>query len=389
MSSAPLVRVRAGDGFVKVEREPDAALRVDAEGRWITARIGPVTLRRKVDGGVFIARGASRSTATGVAATPGADEPADSAWHTEVAELAATLLASLGDAARAGVLEQRPGGARVEAERVLARAARIGPDDWREVAARFAEVYPEPVPILPPDRYRDLVVLPATGCPHGACDFCAWYREARFRALAPAELERHLDGVEALFGAGARARDGLFLGSASGLSVADERLLDLMARARARFGRPPRGVAAFLDPHHAPTRDAAAWARLGEAGLVRVIVGLESGEPELRARLGKPGPLPVVAETVAAARAGRVGVGLTVLTGAVRPEEVAAHVDATVAFIAARALSAADLVYVSPLDDAPDPAAAAREARAMTARLRAATDARVAPYRVDLYRYFA
>lgn len=384
-----LVRVRAGEGFVKVEREPDLALRVDAEGRWITARLGAVTLRRKVDGGVFVARADADETSVTTPSAPGVDEPADSAWHTEVARVAETLRAAIGDADAAGALEERPAGARGRAERLLARAAALGPSDWREVAARFAEVYPEPVPILPPDRYRDLVLLPATGCPHGACDFCAWYREARFRALSPAELERHLDGVEALFGAGAPARDGLFLGSASALSVADERLLDLMARARARFGPPPRGVAAFLDPHHAPQRDAAAWSRLAAAGLVRAIIGLESGEPALRARLGKPGPLPAVADTVAAARAGGVPVGLTVLTGAVRPGEVAAHLEATVAFVAARGLASADLVYVSPLDDAPDPAAAAAEARAMTARLRAATAARVAPYRVDLYRYFA
>jgi hypothetical protein len=379
------VRVRAGDGFVKVEAEPDRALRVDDAGRWITARFGSTTLRRKVDGGVFVAR-----AGTGASVAVGEDAPADGPWHPRVAALAADLRGDLAAAvAGAYPLEAIPEDAVSRADAALARAAALGSDDYVALGRRFAEVYAEPVPILPPDRYKDLVVLPAVGCPHGVCTFCAWYQDARFRAFSDDDLRAHLDGLEELFGAGLRARDGLFLGSASGLSVADARLLRLIDLVVDRFGRPPRGIAAFLDPHHAPRRDPAAWGRLADRGLVRAVVGLETGDPALRQRLGKSPDLAPLRDAVAAMRAGGVGAGITVLAGAVRPEDVPTHHAATVAFLAGLELDQRDLVYVSPLDDAPDPAAAAREATALTRALRDATGAKVSPYRVDLYRYFA
>ena len=376
------MRVRVEEGFAKVEAEPDRALRVDSAGRWITARLGATTLRRKVDGGVFV-----------VPAAPGAageDHPAGGPWHAAVADLAALLRADLADAvAGRRPLEVAPGADLALAAAALDRAAALGPADFVALGRLFAAVYAEPVPILPPDRYRDLVVLPAVGCPHGACTFCAWYQDARFRALSDDELRAHLDGLERLFGPGLAARDGLFLGSASALSVADARLARLVDLALARFGSPPRGIAAFLDPHHAPRRDAAAWSRLAAQGLVRAVVGLETGAPELRARLGKPADLAPLAAAVEAMRAGGVGAGITVLAGAVSPADTARHHDATATFLAGLALDARDLVYVSPLDDAPDPLAAAREAEALTATLRGLGGAKVSPYRVDLYRYFA
>lgn len=379
-----VVRVRSGPGFVKIEAEPDEALRVDGEGRWITARTGATTLRRKVDGGVFVAR----SEAVDDVAS-GHDAPAAGPWHEAVAALAVRLRSALASAARG---ERGLEGERAlidHADKALARAAVLGPEDYTALGRLFAEVYAEPVPILPPDRYRDLVILPAVGCPHGVCNFCAWYQDARFRAFSDADLVAHLDGLERLFGDGLAARDGFFLGSASALSVADTRLLRLIDLALERFGHPRRGIAAFLDPHHAPRRDEAAWRRLGERGLVRAVVGLETGAPELRARLGKPADLAPLRDAVGGMRRGGVGAGVTVLTGAVPEADVAHHHDATVAFIADLDLDARDLVYVSPLDRAADPDAARREAEALTRALRALGGPKVSPYRVDLYRYFA
>lgn len=379
-----VVRVRTGRAFVKVEVEPDEALRVDDAGRWITARIGPTTLRRKVDGGVFVAR----SEALDDVAT-GHDAPADGPWHEVIAALATRLRAALASARRRERTIEGEPASFDHADATLARAAALGPADFEALGRLFGEVYAEPVPILPPDRYRDLVILPAVGCPHGVCNFCAWYQDARFRAFGDAELTAHLDGLERLFGVGLAARDGFFLGSASALSVADSRLLRLVDLALERFGPPHRGIAAFLDPHHAPRRDAAAWRRLAERGLVRAVVGLETGAVELRQRLGKPADLAPLRDAVVGMREGGVGAGITVLTGAVRRDEVVRHHDATVAFIADLELDARDLVYVSPLDRAADPEAAANEAEMLTRSLRDLDGPKVSPYRVDLYRYFA
>lgn len=244
------------------------------------------------------------------------------------------------------------------------------------------------MPILPPDRYRDLVVLPATGCPWGRCAFCAWYRDARFSVLDPAAFEAHLERVAALFGLGAPARDGLFLGSASALSVPDDRLLAHLGRAVARFGPFPRGVSAFLDPDHAPHRTEADWRRLAVAGLTRAVVGLETGDSALRRRLGKADPARLV-ETVRALRAAGLSAGVSVLAGPGSPADAEAHLRGTAAVVRDLGLGPGDVVYVSPLEGAlPEPALAAAAAE-LEAALRPVTRAKIAPYRMDLYRYFA
>jgi radical SAM superfamily enzyme YgiQ (UPF0313 family) len=278
----------------------------------------------------------------------------------------------------------------VDRQELLARlgaASRWDAAEHGREALRFDAAYPERVPILPPDRYRDVVVQPATGCPAARCAFCAFYRDAPFAPLSPARFDAHLEAVRSLFGRALPGRTGIFLGSASALSLPQPSLLAAMARAGAVLGEMPRGIAAFADPDHAPSRSAAAYRELRSAGMSAVLVGLETGWPDLRRRLGKRSDLGPLRAMVGGLKEAGVPCAISILAG-IAAEDPERHARDTAGVVAELALGPGDIVYVSPLDASPGPHAA-REVSLLREALRGRTAARVAPYRVDLFRYYA
>jgi hypothetical protein len=327
---------------------------VDGRGRWSTARLDGRFLRRTLDSRVI---GASAVRAI----------VAPDALHDTVAALAARFHGEIPEPA-------------------LALAAR-----W-DVAAHLAErarhraAYPERVSILPPDRYGDVVVQPAVGCPSGRCTFCAFYRGSRFRALGDPELDAHLDAVVDLHGPALDGRPGVWLGSASAASLSTARLLQVLDRVRRAIGDRRRGVAAFWDPDHAPCRGSNAWRVLREAGLVRVYVGLESGHAPLRARWGKSPDLNRLRGRVEQAVAAGVAMGVMVLDDVGFGGE--AHHDDTVAELTRWPLGPGDRVFVSPLlmDSGPTRPTARSP---LAVALRASLSAQVASYNAARFEDYA
>jgi hypothetical protein len=349
-------------------------LRVDAEGRWSTFAERGALFRRSLDGGVLRARG-RRFERLGAGAA--------ALVHDWVGRRAGELSEALAAGGDVRVAE----GAREEAGRRLARTRRWTGARLEREGRRFEDAYPERPPILPPHRYRDVVVHPAIGCPHHRCSFCAFYRDRPFHALTDDEFEAHVAAVRDLFGEALAERDGYFLGSASALSLDDRLLVRRLRRIRAVLGHPRRGVAAFLDADRSPRRDRFAWARLGEEGLVEATLGLETGDADLRDRLGKAGDLSRVAEAVVEAKAAGLALSLTVLLGiAANPAAERAHLDATGAFLAALPLGPSDRVYLSPWRG-PD----AREADVRAARraLGGRTGARLGEYAIERFAWLA
>ncbi len=249
--------------------------------------------------------------------------------------------------------------------------------------------WPEPTRILPPHRYRDLVILPATGCPNHGCGFCAFYKKRPFRVLDDQAFENHLQAVVDALGVAIAERDGLFLGSASALSLNDTLLLKRLARVRTAIGIPRRGVAAFLDPDRAPSRSAQAFAALREAGLVEATLGLETGQPDLRRRLGKRADLSDVRAAIDAMRTAGVGVGLTVLVGLGEHDDEHRHRDATVALLASLDLGTRDFVHLSPLVRPGFGRVPEVVLRAWRRALITTTPARVAPYLIERFAWLA
>jgi len=373
------LQVRLGAGDLAVEAPDGTALRLDAEGRWGSFRPGPALHRRTLDGKVVVHEGA---------ALRALDPDEADAVHLAVGRFARALADRVERGALPLELHGSAGGRAALLDRLRA-VADWSPARYRGEAERFAAAYPEPVFILPPDRYLDVVVLPAVGCPHGRCAFCAFYRERGFRILDDAEFAAHLEAVRRFFGRAIRARNGVFLGSASALSLPQPALMRGLESVKRTLGPMPRGIAAFHDPDHAPTRRAEDHAELRAAGLRTVTVGLETGLAALREKLGKRPRLDRVHAAVAAQVEAGLTCGVTILVGAGGPATADDHRRATVEAVRRMPLRARDMVYLSPLAETLTAAGMAREYGRFRLELARSTRAKIVPYRIERYHLFA
>ncbi len=271
----------------------------------------------------------------------------------------------------------------------LARATRWDAARYAGEAEQFASTY-DPIPILPPDQNRALVLQLTSGCSWNRCTFCHLYRDATFSLKAPETLRAHVQSVLALVGRALPLRRGLFLGQANALVIAQEKLLPLLDVLREELERvaAPRSfstLAAFIDSFTQP-KTADELRALRERGLASVALGLESGSAEVLAALGKPAEADAAIALAHALHTAGIGLGIIVLVGAGGRKLGAEHVATTVETIAAMAPARGDRIYLSPLVVHPGsafearsgalapltPAELAHEAEEFRTRLRAA-----------------
>lgn len=271
---------------------------------------------------------------------------------------------------------------------LLVKASHYQFGDYQELARRYQQTYLEPVPILPPDRYRDCVVQPALGCPNRRCTFCAFYKDRPFAVIRPSDLARHMTAVAALLGREEiSARGGIFIGSANAMALSQRRLLICLDQIDGLAGALPRGIAAFADPDFSAPRTAADWRTLAGRNVQRLVIGLETGWGALRARLGKAGDLSRVRQAVVAMKTAGIPVGLTVLAGVCDDRR---HFQQTRRFLQSLELAPMDRVYISLLNESSVATALACQEKAQwLTGLKAHLQAQVVPYQIQRFHYYA
>ncbi|MCP4448935.1 MAG: hypothetical protein GY811_26920 [Myxococcales bacterium] len=361
----------------KVQRACGASIRIDDIGRWSSARVDGLMLRRTLSCDVVRVTGATPCSL--VDSTTG---------HESVRALAEEFAVQL-EAADLTISDAPKGQGRETLIKRLSLASQWTAEKYGDESKRFAEAYPEAVEILPPDRYGDLVLLPALGCPNSRCSFCAFYKDRRFRMMNDGEFANHLDAVCDFMGESVSARHGIFLGSASALSLSQRLLVSRLVRIGERLGTRKRGVGAFWDPDHCPERTSDEWAVLQEHGLRTAYLGLETGLASLRANLGKSADMERLLTRVRNARDSGLSLGVMVLAGIGGTHEIDAHIEESAAVIDAMELSPKDLVFVSPLVGARDRRPLNEEAVRLHAALAQRTGAKVAPYAADKFHYYS
>jgi radical SAM superfamily enzyme YgiQ (UPF0313 family) len=237
-----------------------------------------------------------------------------------------------------------------ESRRRLGIVAAQDADALAADAARFSSVV-GPVGILPPDQYLSLVVRGTEGCSWNACTFCGFYRDVPFRRRTPEELRAHVAAVRDYFGESIALRRGVFLGDANALCLGHEHLLPLLqVLANELPGRP---LFSFVDAATGSRKAVDDWRTYARLGLKRVYVGLETGDPDLLAWLGKPGSPADAVDLVRTLHDAGVAVGVIVLLGAGGTRHSDGHTARTAEVLAAMSLREDDLLYFAEF--VPDP----------------------------------
>lgn len=234
-------------------------------------------------------------------------------------------------------------------EPMVTRVLAYSFDRLKEDSRRFREIYKD-IPMLPPDRYRSLVLKVTEGCSYNHCTFCTLYGDATFRIRTVDEFTRHVDEVKTYFGAGLSRWTSLFLGDANALAMPQADLVAVMDVLREEFPiQMHNGIYAFADTFSSPVRRQADLIQLSRKGLSRVYLGLETACQELLDWVAKPNSPEEVGAMVEKLRSADIHVGLMIIVGLGGREFAENHVAQTVDFVNSLNLGRDDFVYLSPL----------------------------------------
>lgn len=254
---------------------------------------------------------------------------------------------------------------------------------------KYFNAYPEPVLILPPDRYRNIVLMPAIGCPNAKCSFCVFYKGKNFHVLSEQEFKNHLKKVKSLFGRALGLRKGIFFGSASALSLSQKKLLLYTEKALEEFGDGFRDIAFFCDPDHVPSRKLLDYQELFQAGVSQIIMGVETGNAVLRKKLKKTDDIKNIIKLVNLQKEAGIRCSITIMVGLMQNEQRQSHIKDTVKLIKAMPLDKNDFIYLSPYSQSSDELSCNEEMVIFEEELKEISLAKIAPYRMDLYEYFS
>jgi hypothetical protein len=254
---------------------------------------------------------------------------------------------------------------------LLGRASAWDAGRLEAEAGRFLEAY-RPLGVLPPDRYRSLILQATEGCAWNGCLFCSLYRGQRFRVKTPGEFRDHIRRVKAFLGRALALRSGVFLGEANALTIRQERLLELIDVLEEELGDHLRrvpgagdpeggaGISSFIDAFATRDKGPAEYGVLARRGFRRAFLGIETGDEELLRFLRKPASNEAVRGLVGDLKAAGVSVGAIILVGAGGKRFARSHVEESVRLLESLLLDEGDLIYLSPLEV--DPGARYEEA---------------------------
>lgn len=225
--------------------------------------------------------------------------------------------------------------------------------DWARDAGAFLEIY-RPVGILPPDQYRSVVLQLTWGCAYNQCTFCDFFKKDRFRLKPPDEFRQHVQRALAWFGPSLLARRGIFLGEANAVGVDTGDLCQALEIVRgvlqeslpAAEVRRFEKVCSFLDTF-STHRGVEEWKALGERGLDRLYLGMESGSSKVLRFLRKPGSADLSVQQVETLKEAGLRVGPIVMSGVGGRQRAEEHVRETADMLNRMPLGPEDRIYVS------------------------------------------
>ena len=142
--------------------------------------------------------------------------------------------------------------------------------------------YDQPV-YRPPSEADSLIIQAVIGCPHNRCHFCDMYKSKRFMPKAQEEILADLKAAKTMFGDGERT---IFLADGNAIVLPAKRLVEICDTAKELFPK-LRRITCYGSAKFVVKKTPQELRALAEAGLTRIHMGLESGDPETLERIGK------------------------------------------------------------------------------------------------------
>jgi len=135
----------------------------------------------------------------------------------------------------------------------------------------------------PPSEASSLIIQATVGCPYNRCAFCSMYKGVKFKIRPLEEIKEELREAREKRGEGIKS---LFLADGNTIIMKTEMLEEILLYARSLFPRLERvtlyGAARYVDK-----KGLEELRRLRRAGLTRLHMGMESGDPQVLARINK------------------------------------------------------------------------------------------------------
>jgi radical SAM superfamily enzyme YgiQ (UPF0313 family) len=137
--------------------------------------------------------------------------------------------------------------------------------------------YLEPPVFRPPSEARSLILQATFGCSHNACTFCGSYRTKQFRVKP---FHQFRDEVEALARSHQFRPRRIFLADGDAFVLSTQQLIDILNLLTKEFPEVDR-ISIYASGTNVLRKTDEELAKIRQAGLELIYIGLESGDDEV------------------------------------------------------------------------------------------------------------
>lgn len=138
-------------------------------------------------------------------------------------------------------------------------------------------------PFRPPSEADSLLLRVTRGCPWNRCSFCSMYKDTKFEIRDVDEVIGDITLAKKLYGTDVRT---VFIGDSNSLIVRTTALVEILRALCLAFPNLTR-VTSYARAQTLARKSEAELADIRQAGLTRLHVGLETGDPELLKHIQK------------------------------------------------------------------------------------------------------
>ena len=184
-------------------------------------------------------------------------------------------------------------------------------------------------PYRPPSEAGSLLLRVTRGCPWNQCTFCSMYKDTSFERRPLDEIFQDIETAHRIYGAGPRT---VFIGDSNSLVLAPETLAKILGHLYEHFPATER-VTSYARSRTLCKKSIDELRLIRQAGLTRLHVGLETGNPELLKEIKKGATPEQMVEGCLRAKEAGFEVSLYVLAGIGGEEKWQQHADGTAAVL--------------------------------------------------------